>query len=53
MANKTLDELRDTPPHVVCEHGSSQRSCDACECLAQDDLIEQLQARIRELESAS
>lgn len=48
--NKTLDELRKTPTHVVCEHGRSQRSCDACECFALEDENEDLRARVKELE---
>lgn len=47
---KTLDELRKTPAHVVCEHRASQRSCDACECLALDHENAALKARVEVLE---
>lgn len=44
--NKTQDELRRTPSHVTCKHGGSQRSCDACECLAMDDELEAQRKKI-------
>lgn len=46
---KTLDELRETPTHIVCEHGASQRSCDACECLALEAEIGELKDSIKGL----
>ena len=49
---KTLDQLRATPAHVVCEHGASQRSCDSCECLALYAENEALKARVGVLEGA-
>lgn len=46
--HKTLDELPETPAHIVCRHAASQRSCDAC--LALDDENEALRRRVAELE---
>lgn len=47
---KTLDELRATPASVECEHGASQRSCDACEALALHEENAGLRMRVAELE---
>lgn len=46
---KTLDELRATPASVVCEHGASQRACDACECLALEAEVERLTTELKEM----
>ncbi len=43
---KTLDQLRATPAHLVCEHGAFQRSCYRCACLDN----EALKARVASLE---
>lgn len=51
MSVKTLDELRRTPAHVVCEHGASQRACDVCEDLALDAENDELKRRVAELET--